>query len=559
MIRVPKLIFVFLIAGIFFGCKGKNKHEKSPMQHIDAAAINRPTNNSIDSLNEDNAKLDTAKVNLKSESLIYSDKIIADLIDFSRQPLKECFFDHNRFNSAVFFRASSFTDYFYFDNAAFKGEADFTGAHFIINPKIKPGEDTIQFKKVVFCADALFEQSDIQRPISFESCYFGVKSKFSNAKFKQWASFNDCRFYKESNFISAQFNKQIAFLHNHFYGNANYIAAQFKDKCDFRFSTFDKQLSFDTLRNGSNVDTLSYTHFSNDAIFSNAVFADTVKFDKASFSSAINFANARFGPFASFKNIALKANASFDFTNTVLPDTLDFSAISPISKEVDFSVANFQDATMFSADGNHTYKKRAIFLNKSDISKLHLDYEHFVLIFNNDSKQSNVTDEKEAVYEALLKNFNDRGQKESYKELDIEYKDFKWGTKSSFVSWFGFFDKWWWNYGYNKEWVFIWTLGFIFIFSIINSIFLANLNEKMYHLEYIKTYSLKREDKLKTLKAIFSRFGMSIIYTCSIFFPLSLKRENIVSPAKWGTVYVGIVFLTGALCVAYIINFIIAK
>ena len=146
--------------------------------------------------------------------------------------------------------------------------------------------------------------------------------------------------------------------------------------------------------------------------------------------------------------------------------------------EIDLSPANY---TGSNHDDSITrqYKRHLIFLYKTDVSRIRFDYEHFKLLFTGPTtgQKELSNDEKEYIYEIVLKNFQDHGQLQSYRMLDIEHNLFKW--KTSELWWLGWVSHYWWNFGYNKEWVFLLTAGFIILYTLINLIFLNYLNQKV--------------------------------------------------------------------------------
>lgn len=72
-------------------------------------------------------------------------------------------------------------------------------------------------------------------------------------------------------------------------------------------------------------------------------------------------------------------STEFEFYNTRFPDTLDFSNNSKIYNKIDFTTADFTDSSRYDYKV-HDVKPVSIYLYKTDISKLHLDYIHFKLL-----------------------------------------------------------------------------------------------------------------------------------------------------------------------------------
>ncbi|MEO5991088.1 MAG: pentapeptide repeat-containing protein [Ferruginibacter sp.] len=325
----------------------------------------------------------------------------------------------------------------------------------------------------------------------------------------------------------------------------------------FTNSTFNNILKFHTSEFDGQVDCSDAT-FNNKVIFRDLTFNGDVSFDNAVFSN-----------YASFSDLIFGDNVEMTFNRAKLPDTIIFDYNSQIPK-IDFSIANF--------NGEST--KHSISLFKSDISKLSLDYIHFKLIWINYANAQLIAEDKETVYEALLANFKFNGQSESYKQLDIEYNDFKWDSRH--LRLLGWISSIWWNYGYNKEFIFFWTFGFIIIFTITSFPWLNYLNSKVYHIDNIpflppilfskssKKWNIKDENIKKrwikiyktepvkpSIRTIKTRFWYSFFYTSSIFFRLTLKVEGMKFQERKGIVYLMLVYLTGIVCLAYLANFVL--
>ncbi len=204
-----------------------------------------------------------------------------------------------------------------------------------------------------------------------------------------------------------------------------------------------------------------------------------------------------------------------------------------------------------------------------------MDYKYFELRFKNQKGHIISNSEKEIVYEALLKNFKDRGQNDSYELLDIEYHDFVFGKYSI---------RHLWNcYGYHKEWVFYWAAIFLFIFSIINFFCFEYLINMVYYIEFFE--DRKFSHKMRTengdyvdskpiinnqLSRFWNKLWYSFAYTVIIFFLFSLKMENFdfnvlhkETTAKIkhisGLIYVVLIYATGIACLAYMANFVLQK
>ena len=387
--------------------------------------------------------------------------------------------------------------------------------------------------------------SVIDKPLALSGTVIEVKRNYDEellnslmpVNIKQNASFQDVKFICKADFVDAFFEKWVLFSKAKFNSNADFNLAQFHNTVDF----------------------------------DNAKFEHIVDFNGVTFDSTVNFFFTHFGTSANFSNLKLSEKANFNFNSSILPDTLDFSSNLKISSEIDLTTANFTDSSKYNSKTDEYFKPHYIFLYKTDISKLRLDYMHFRLLFPNSfpvptdayhidtrysAKLSN--DDKESIYEALLKNFSDRGQKESYKLLDIEYQKFKWDN--SWASFLPCIPLYWNNFGYNKEQVFKWTLWLEVIFTLITMCCLNFLNNDVYGMKNIPIQnSITDKNFAKTLRNLIVRLWYSFVYSSNIFFRLTLRVEEIKYNRFWGAFYIMFMYTIGLICIAYMANFVLQK
>lgn len=327
------------------------------------------------------------------------------------------------------------------------------------------------------------------------------------------------------------------------------------DSCQFNGKTYFNNLYFDSLVSFDGV------HFNGRVEFSELTLNEGFSFNKAIFKKNLHFHDI------SFEN----SQGIFSFNASKLPDTIFFDWNKRIP-EVDFTEADFSDN-----------KIHYISLIRSDISKIKIDYDHFALHFKNCVDKDIPNLEKIPVYEELLKNFKDRGQLHDYQKLDEEYINYKWSLKKLklpgipplSLHFLGSISKLWWDYGYEKELVFFWTLIFISIFTLITFLKLNYLNREVYPINTIPivpifnnniNFSIKqvfhnwlgKNLKIYNFQKLLTRVWYSFLYTSSIFFRLSLKINDINFTKRWA-LYLILVYLVGLICLAYMANYVLQK
>ena len=399
-------------------------------------------------------------------------------------------------------------------------------------------------KKTIFQKPVNFTESNFLHFADWHYAQFLDTTVFDQATFKDTAYFVESAFSKFTTFSETKFLRQALFKGAVFSGFTDFSGAKFSGEASFDGAAFLKYTAF------------VMSDFSHGAHFNYAIFADLGVFSDAVFKARSSL---------SLMRITLRDSSNLAFEGTVLPDTIYFSDNDKIKNEIDFSRANFTDTSRYD------YKLKQpkpiwIYLYNSDIAKLHLDYLHYKLLLpdstiitpSDDTKEPRrfiSPDEKSSMYEALLNNFKTNGQTESYKLLDVEYQQFKW--THSWTHQIPCIPKYWWNFGYDKEYIFGWTFLLLFVFTCFSFIYIHSLNTKVYAMEKIPT-NPAWEKKL-SFKDFGNRLWYSFMYTSTVFFMLSLKIENVQFKEKRGTFYLVTVYSVGLICIAYVANFILQK
>jgi hypothetical protein len=328
--------------------------------------------------------------------------------------------------------------------------------------------------------------------------------------------------------------------------------------------TFDKDVQFN-LSEFKKAAEFQQMILNGDITFWITTFKGFVTFYSAQINRRVRFSNCKFYRPLSFSSVKLSDSAKLIFDGSLLPDTIDFSHISNLHTEVDLLSCDLSDSTrMIKQTG--VYKPHYINLYKSDISKFHLDYTHFRIILSDKRIDKNVfpngddlsDDEAKTVYEALLKNFRDRGQMDSYELLDKEYQRFK--GKNSFLRWRSWLPDLWWGFGYNKERIFLYTAIFLMVFTFFTFLCLDKLNNEdwgVYNIEMIPELPVLNRGNI-TFHEGCRRLWYSCMYTSTIFFLLTLKVDKIRFKRVL-SLYVLLVYFVGILCLGYMANFIFAE
>jgi uncharacterized protein YjbI with pentapeptide repeats len=451
-------------------------------------------------------------------------------------------FNHSIFGSQPFFRGSQFDGWVDFDSAYFPGFAILDSLHF---------KEEAYFTGVRVDSNAFLDHSVFSKVAYFNDDSFRNQARFTGDSFYDLTDFSHSRFDGSSYFNPIWAGRQAYFKADTFRKQTTFTYAVFKSWVDFSGAHFKDDGYFDS------------AYFSQEAYFNGVRFDSICIFSNTRFDNTVSFFKTRFGSIAYFDQIKVGDSTDFLFYSAILPDTLNFTSIPSIKNPIDLTPANFTDSLHYDKVSDNYIRPHRIFFYKTDISKFHLDYIHFRLYFPEMFNGHRFPDdEKESVYTALLNNFKVNGQGVSYQFLDIEYQKFRW--KRAGASALIWLPEYWWNFGYDKEYVFIWTILLVLFFTVINFFAVGYLNAKVYPLENVPALPrVKNLFQLGPAKVIWrnmvTRCWYSLAYTSTIFFRLTLEIGKIRFKERGGTCYLLLIYILGLICLAYMANFVLQK
>lgn len=246
-------------------------------------------------------------------------------------------------------------------------------------------------------------------------------------------------------------------------------------------------------------------------------------------------------------------DATLRLDKTELPDTLDLSYTE---------FANPVDLTGTVANPAGTCY---INLLHADIDKIKMQYGNFKLYFPDNMKSNPERyDEITSTYDKLLASMAANGFKDSYEELDCEYKLWKASRLPAKGNYFtdyatklvygvnvigGYIAYAWWKFGYSRERVVLWTLLFLIIFSAFNEAYYDKV-QSAYTIENLDTRKLPQGDADK------KRGVYAWLYTMHVFFRISLDFGRINFDKRITYVLI-LQYMTGLVCTGFLLNLII--
>jgi uncharacterized protein YjbI with pentapeptide repeats len=525
------------------------------------------------------------------DSLIYIGDTIFIHIDSGGDRFSKVNFTHSKFLNRADFSAETFAENANFSFAEFRDTVDFRNAEF---------HGAAIFDSVIFKKITSFSSAKFSKTADFRHVVFNNTADLFKSTFEDQAVFNG-RFEKQLDLDSSKFLDSVSFFRSKFGGSAFFEHDTFKKAVYFQRDTLQKDVSFwqSEFKNGINffrsifqkkVD-LEEADIQKILILSNVSTSDSTKFyfDYAKLPDLISFANvsnihndidltaANFSRSKLYSASARRWHYINLFDSDIPKIKIDyehfrlcfFSGTNGIDNE-DIAMGNIikdnDDNTIKIHDKEYLRTNPKLFdtLLKIDAFRDYLtqvfptakltdtvvkDFVGYCLT-RGFFPQALSRDEILSTYEKVLKNFELNGQMESYKALDIEYRDFE------NDGWFNI-NHLWNRYGYDKEWIFYWTAGFLLLFTLITSFFIGDFNRKIEDngVYYLENITLDHPgEKFFVLK----RFIHAFVYTSSVFFLLGLKVENL-NFRRAAVIYILLVYAMGILCLGYVANFVLAK
>lgn len=195
--------------------------------------------------------------------------------------------------------------------------------------------------------------------------------------------------------------------------------------------------------------------------------------------------------------------------------------------------------------------KITLIFEKSDVSNISFDHlENFKLAFLSKSSR----EDKISVYENLLAKFKREGKLSSFEYIDIEYKKFNFG-ESLGGRLLSFIDKSWWNFGYQKWRIILWTIGLLLIYFVINLSIWNNITN-IYPI-ILNSRNSNYRPKITKISGKFRLVTTVFIFTAYIFFSLKIDLNKLSFDKPLLVIYFFLQYITGLICVFFIANAIL--
>ena len=408
------------------------------------------------------------------------------------------------------------------EESSVKEEVDRYGSKTIGNVSL----NRVDFEKSIDVTLADFEKGVQMHSVRFLGPYLGNwttyrgEAVFSRVRFERESQFMRVLFDSTAQFKSSSFGRLAFFYGSIFRHGVSFNDTRFDTTCHFSFGQFDRRATF----HRADFDTITR--------FNNAVFLDGAEFLNANFDSLLDFSNA-------------KIRGRLDFSGAYLPMHLDLSGMEELEGTVD----------LMRVRPSKSKGECMVNLLNTDVSKVLLDYSNFKLMFPKETG----FDDKVRVYEDLLEQFKARQMDDSYKKLDIEFTQFKYREKRENTA--NFLQQMWWNYGYDKNRIFIWILRILLFFTVINTFFIRRLLSAISELPFLTRKTVEKHHLHHPIIAYFLNFPGTLLYTFILIVSgssgLSIIKDHTKIPNIVWMLYLIVLSLIGLSLSLFIFNYII--
>lgn len=304
---------------------------------------------------------------------------------------------------------------------------------------------------------------------------------------------------------------------------------------------------------------ITKTKFGGRTLIDNNTFSEGLECRFSEFKSDVILWRNELSHTVSFDNCTFKGDLILE--ETTLPNYLSFRFTKVDKGTIDLSSAKL-DSIRYDSK-----KWCYIDLRDAPIEKIRFHYNNFRL-YVPEILDMESFDRMSQVYERLLGHFKKMGYLTSYEHLDKEYHDFK-RSQDPDAKWeshlLNFINKYWNDYGHKKSRIWLFTITFFFLFTMINWIKLGYLHSNIYSLPAIDGILKERCSNSKRVNLkwfsypAFKNLDQALIYTAVIFFGLKLSIGNFNFRNFGGVLYISFQYVVGLVCLGYLANFVISS
>lgn len=390
----------------------------------------------------------------------------------------------------------------------------------------------------VFKKGISFSGSTFKNEVFMNECTFFEQTDMTGSNFDSTLILWNTHFFKKAVFSHATFNG-IEFLNSTFEDDAQFYETKFIGETNFNTSNFKKDALFSKSHFNKFTKFIG-NDFSKMPWFWESSFLDTSFFNYNNFSAGIDFQSSEFSHLLSLRGS--KSDGRIDFNGVKMPKYLDVSFLKT-TNAIDFNY-------IYDTLSDHKY---LINIYHSDIKNLLLTTQ-FSLYFDDYLS----VDVRNGIYKLLLEKLKDNGYRQVFKCFDIEYRKFVNENYNHIFDRVLFsVNRLWWNYGYNKERVFLWSLFFIVLFSIFIRIWFNTFVKDVYKFEMLEKRFNYNNLSTNSMHKFLLNYLVAFLYTIFVFFNIKLEFDKLSFDNFIAGIFILFVYSVGLICTAFIVNLIL--
>lgn len=298
------------------------------------------------------------------------------------------------------------------------------------------------------------ENNAFNKPVIINQAVINQIDLFMNT-FQSNFDFKHSDINGKTHVYESAFNQDFIFSFNHLHDISVFSSIHFKGHAEIFNTQYEKD------------SRLNQSKFDHQAMFNHSIYKGKADFLGNIFNGNVSFDAVRFEKDLSFRGSTFLENVSFD--NTLLPSKVDFSNI--MIKGPSISLENAKPVI----PGN----KILINLYETDVSKINFNYTDFKLDFPDIAKHQEIV----FIYQKLLEKYKRSGMERSYKSLYREFKQYELLANNRPLA--NTIQKYWWDYGLEKNRLFVWFFGIMSILSLLNCCFYNLLITKYFNIYFL--------------------------------------------------------------------------
>lgn len=298
--------------------------------------------------------------------------------------------------------------------------------------------------------------------------------------------------------------------------------------------------------------------FLKEATFSHNTFAGPTSWYYCEFRDNVDFSSSVFRGQLSFTGSKFHLSPSFD--RVQLPDTLYFDNVDLTELKSDVYLSNGKLDVLKKSRGEEA--KVTIFLDRSNIDKIRLDYSKFRLGFSD----SLTHEEKVSIFQQVISKCQSDGLESSARGFDIDLQRMNIRNKYSKLYGFAyivdFFQDYWWGFGYERAKIFRNICIAFAICVLYTFIMFKSITDAYFPTEQLGM-SQKRANSLIFTRSkrqfYVARLKLSIYYTALIFFGWKLDFSKVQFLKNYSmSLAVLLIYTVGIVHLAYLAAFVLS-